>query len=226
MEDSAPEEHNETFASLGLAIGSQITIETVSPARKYIVSLIGFLENRSILISTPLREGKEVLLDKDSIVAIRMLVGKKVVAFETKVAYRSIQPYSYYHLEYPEEIEALQVRNSERVITKIPAEVDSDFDIVGEWPKPAYINNLSKTGARMSSPKSLGEKGHELLMSFKVSASGIDLQLRIPCVIRNIEVNTDAEVGDEGRYVVGVQFINMTDEQRLTLSTYIYEQDR
>ena len=215
-----------SFANLGLSIGAAVTLETISPARKYQVNLIGFVENRSILISSPLREGKEVLLDKDSTVAVRLLVGKQVCAFETHVAYRSIQPYSYYHLVYPEEITALQIRNSERVTTNIEAEIDSDFDIFGEWPKPAYIDNLSKTGARMSSPQSLGEKGHELLVSFELSASGVTKRICLPSIIRNIELNTDEEVGEEGRYIVGIQFVNLTDEYVLTLSSYIYENER
>ncbi len=223
--DDSSEEIAASFSNLGLPIGASITLETVSPARKYQVHLIGFVENRSVLVSSPLRDGNEVLLDKDSSVAIRLLVGKQVCAFETRVIYRSIQPYSYYHLAYPEEITALQIRNSERVTTNIEAQIDSDFDIVGEWPKPAYIDNLSKTGARMSSPFSLGEKGHELLVSFELSASGVTKRICLPSVIRNIELNTDEEVGEEGRYVVGIQFVNLTDEQVLTLSSYIYENE-
>jgi c-di-GMP-binding flagellar brake protein YcgR len=178
------------------------------------------------MISIPLREGKEVLLDKNAAVTVRLLIGKQVVAFETKVAYRSIQPYTYYHLAYPENITALQIRNSERVDTNISAQIDSDFDILGEWPKPAFINNLSKTGARMSSPVSLGEKGHELLVSFEVKASGVTKEICLPSIIRNIEMNTGDNVGEEGRYVFGIQFVNLTDDQVLTLSSYIYENER
>lgn len=224
--EKSREDLQASFAHLGLSIGTPVTLETISPPRKYQVQLIGFVENRSVLISSPLREGKEVLLDKDSTVAIRLLVGKQVVAFESKVVYRSIQPFSYYHLAYPEDITALQVRNSERVTTNIEAQVDSDFDIVGEWPKPAYIDNLSKTGARMSSPFSLGEKGHELLVSFELNASGVTKTVCLPSIIRNIELNTEEEVGQQGRYIVGIQFVNLTDDQILTLSSYIYENER
>jgi len=215
-----------SLASLGIAIGTIFTIETISPVRKYPVHLLGYSEHRSIFISSPLREGKEVLLDKDCTLTVRLLIGKTVCAFQTKVLYRSIQPYTYYHLAYPVEIEALQVRNSERVDTKIEADIDSDFDIVGEWPKPALINNLSKTGAKMTSPYSLGDKGHELLVTLQLSVSGMDKRVCLPSLIRNIEVNAGVEVGHEGRYVVGVEFVNLTDEQRLTLSTYIYEHNR
>ena len=222
---SMPEQEEQvvSFSSLNLTIGSMLTIETISPVRKLPVHLLGYSENKSLLVSSPLREGKEVLLEKDSVLAVRMLIGKNVCAFGTKVLYRSIQPYTYYHLAYPHEIEVLQVRNSERVDTNISVEIDSDFDIVGEWPKPAIINNISKSGAKMISSFSLGEKNHELLVTFELDVSGMHKQVCISSLIRNIEVNADVAVGDKERYVVGVEFVKLTDEQRLALSTYIYE---
>jgi len=222
---SLPEqkEQSENFADLSLTIGSILTIETISPVRKYPVHLLGYSENRSILVSSPLREGKEVLLDKNSVLAVRLLVGKNVCAFETKVLYRSIQPYTYYHLAYPQEITALQVRNSERVDTLIETDVDSDFDIVGDWPRAAQINNISKTGARMVSQRRLGEKGQEVLLQFEVTVSGIDKRVCLPSIIRNVEKNET----DEGeQYIIGVQFLDLTDEETLTLSTYIYENEK
>ena len=221
---SLPEqvETTESFSDLSLTIGASLTIETISPVRKYPVQLLGYAENRSLFISSPLRDGKEVLLDKDCVVAVRLLVGKNVCAFETKVLYRSIQPYTYYHLAYPEDITVLQVRNSERVDTLIETDVDSDFDIVGNWPRAAKINNLSKTGARMISSTDLGENGQEILLQFEVTVSGINKRVCLPSIIRNVENN---ELEDE-KFTVGVQFLELTDEETLTLSTYIYENEK
>lgn len=215
----------ESFADLGLTIGSHFTIETVSSARKYQVQLIGFWDKRSILISPPLRDGREVLLDKDTIIAIRLLEGRKVCAFETKIIYRSSHPYTYYHLQFPESVNTRQVRNSERVDTSIHAKVDSDFDILGDWPKAAIINNLSKTGARMTSPHSLGEKGHELVLIFELDVSDMKKELRIPCLIRNIQLDASSQNEEQGQYIIGTQFLEMNDEHRLLLSSYIYEHE-
>ena len=44
--------------------------------------------------------------------------------------------------------------------------------------------------------------------------------------IRNIEFNASSQNEHQGHYVVGAQFIDMTDEMRLGLSSYIYEHDR
>lgn len=219
-------EVTESFADLGLDIGTHLIIETAGSARKYQVQLIGYWDKRSILISPPLREGREVLLEKDAVLAIRMLEGKKVCAFETRILYRSSHPYTYYHLQFPESVNTRQVRNSERVGIQLAVVVDSDFDILGDWPKSATLTDLSKTGARLISPFFLGEKGHELVLIFELTVSGIQKTLRIPCLIRNIELGSVLENDQQGQYVVGAQFINMTDEQLLTLSTYIYEHDR
>lgn len=215
-------ESSESFSDLSLPIGANLTIETISPVRKYSVQLLGYAQSKSIFISSPLRDGKEVLLDKDCVLAVRLLDGKNVCAFESKVLYRSIQPYTYYHLAYPNDVKVLQVRNSERVDTTIEADVDSDFDIVGDWPRTATINNLSKTGARMVSATRLGEKGQEILLQFGVVVSGINKRVCLPSIIRNVDNN---ETEEEPAYIVGVQFLELTDEEMLTLSTYIYEHE-
>jgi len=216
----------ELFSTLGLTTGTSFSIETNSPVRKYTVQLLGYAENKSILISPPTREGKEILLDKDSIIAVRMLVGTKVCAFESRILYRSLQPYSYYHIAYPSTVESLQVRNSERVDTELKIEVDSDFDIVGEWPKSAYLNNISNTGARINSYHSLGVTGHELILNFKIKVNALDMDIGLSCVIRNVVHDEGLEVTDSNRYVFGVQFIGLTDELRLKLSSYIHENNQ
>lgn len=219
-------EEQEAFADLGLTVGCHLVIETAGAARKYQVQLIGYWDKRSILISPPLRDGREVLLEKDAVLAIRLLDGTKVCAFETRILYRSSHPFTYYHLQYPDVVNTRLVRNSERVDTHIKVTVDSDFELLGDWPKSAWLTNLSKTGGRLTSRCSMGEKGHELFLIFELSVSGMQKTLRLSCLIRNIELSPISSSEEDGFYVIGAQFINMTDEQRLTLSSYIYERDR
>lgn len=217
---------SESFTDLGLTIGCHFTIETIASARKYQVQLIGYLDKRSILITPPLREGREVLLENNTGLAIRLLEGKKVCAFETKIIYRSSHPYTHYHLQFPESVNTRQIRNSERIDIHLNTSVDSDFDIVGHWPKAATITNLSKSGARMVSPHSLGEKGHELVLTFDIFVSGLHKKLHITCLIRNIEFSASSQNENQGHYIIGAEFIDMSDEAHLSLSSYIYEHDR
>ncbi len=209
------------FAQLALPVGAPLMLETLSPVRKMAVRLIGYVAGRSILVSAPVRDGKETYLEKGSQLVVRLLEGKQVCAFETHVLYRSIQPYSYYHLAYPEEIELQQVRSAERISTLIDARIDSDFNIIGDWPKRARINNLSRTGARMVAEESLGQFGHELLIEFDIEVSGLFKQVSLAGIVRNIERERNDQ--DQIHYVVGVQFLEMSDEARLALANFIYE---
>ena len=82
----------------------------------------------------------------------------------------------------------------------------------------------------MTSQYSLGEKGHEVILKFDIDVSGMHKQLVIPCIIRNIQLNTnlssqDQEAISKGNFVFGIQFMEMNDEYRLSLSSFIYENE-
>ncbi len=212
------------FIDLGVHVGSVLTLNTVSSSRKLAVKLIGFTENKSVLVSSPSREGKDVLLERGDALTVRLLIRSRVCAFETKVLYRSIQPYTYYHLEYPKNIEALEVRSSERVNLALPILVDSEFDMgLGEWPQDAELTNLSKTGGAITSRKSLGDLGHEVVLVFSLDVSGMKCDLRIPSIIRNREVINDSDRGK--LFQLGVQFTNLSVSDKLALSSFVYESE-
>ncbi len=209
------------FGDLDWSVGSPLTIETRTPHRKYSVKLIGYVERRSLLISAPLKNGKESILELGSSLVVRLLDGQCASAFETQVLYRSLHPYSYYHLACPEEIESLQVRDSQRIETSMVAQIDSDFDIVGEWPKQATILNLSQTGARLNAAEFLGLVGHELLITFRLQVSGMLKKVRVTGIIRNTDKVTDQESNE--LHVIGVQFLKLSDAASLLLANFVHE---
>lgn len=219
-EDAKSKDNPQPFETLGVTIGSPLTIETVSPNRRMNVKVMGYLVGKSLLISAPVKDGKEQLLEIGATLAVRMLIRKQICAFETRVKYRSVQPYSYYHLEYPKALESLQVRSAERVDVNIPVFINSDFDIgLGDWPKKAKITNMSKTGAAISGANSLGEKGHEVIVSLDVDVSGLKRSLSLSSIIRNKEKIK----GDSELYTFGVQFVDLKDEDTLALAGFIYQ---
>ncbi len=222
MADTQKQEELLKFADLGAHVGAVLTIQTLSSARKLPVKLIGYIVNKSLLISSPLRDGKEILLERGDALAVRLLVRNRVGAFNSKVLYRSIQPYSYYHLEYPQELEVLEVRSSERIDLAMPIMVDSEFDMgLGEWPQNAELTNLSKTGGAIVAKKTLGDIGHEVVLKFTLLISGMECQLSIPSIIRNREVVNDKEKGKF--FKLGVQFTQLSNEDKLVLASYVYE---
>ncbi|UZE94636.1 flagellar brake protein [Alkalimarinus alittae] len=219
-EDAKSKENTQPFEALGVTVGSPLTIETISPSRRMNVKVMGYLVGKSLLISPPLKDGKEQLLEKGETLAVRMLIRKQICAFETRVKYRSLQPYSYYHLEYPTALASLQVRSSERVDVNIPVIIKSDFDIgLGDWPKEASITNMSKTGAAITCSNALGFNGHEIVVVLDVEVSGLKRTLELHSIIRNKEPLK----GESDLCTFGVQFIDLKDEDTLSLAGFIYE---
>ncbi|MCP5160543.1 MAG: flagellar brake protein [Hahellaceae bacterium] len=213
----------ESFGDLGVPVGSAITLETVSPVRKLTVKLLGYSDGRSLMVSAPTREGKEILLERGETVAARFLHRNKVCGFESKVVYRSIQPYSYYHLEYPKTLNVVQIRDSERVDLSIKVQVESEFDGgMGDWPQNALIKDISKSGISVTSRKALGEVGHELVLRFDLPVAGITKSFVLEAIIRNRNV-INAKEGKTA-YVYGMQFQSLEDSDKLALASYTYEQ--
>lgn len=212
---------NSAKLNVSLPVGLSLMLESISPARKMPVRLLGFVEGKSILVSAPLREGKEIYLEKGSAVIVRFMDGRKACAFESHVVYRAVQPFSYYHLAFPHEIESTLIRNAERIDTQLDAWVDSDFIVVDDWPKPASITNLSCSGARIEAPELLGQAGHELIVDFRLEVSGITKRVHVAGVIRNCEtLHRDAQ---SSQYAMGLEFRDLNDETRLSLANYIHE---
>ena len=198
-----------------------MTLETQAPRRKYKVNLLGYNTGRSLMVSAPSKDGLESLLKVGADVAIRLLAGKRACAFESTILYRSIQPYSYYHLAYPEDVEAVNVRNAMRVNSGISASIDSEFIIVGDWPKRVRVQNISETGACINSETSLGLLGNDVLIDFDLKVGGLIRKMHLRALIRNSEYRSQ-DYG-ESSFVSGLQFIGMQEEERLSLANYAYE---
>jgi len=209
-----------SFESIGLPVGSALVIERVDSGKKYPVQLLGFRRQRSLMVSPPqTKNGAEILLDNGEALNVRFINGKTIGAFECQVVYRCYQPFSYIHLSYPEQIESVDIRNAERVSADIEASVDSDFVMVGEWPKKVVLRNLSESGLCFVSDEFLGLIGHELNFSVGLTVNDVEKTLCLPGVIRNIEHH--ALPNGRKDYQVGVQFLALNDNDRLVLSSFV-----
>ncbi|RMF14435.1 MAG: flagellar brake protein [Gammaproteobacteria bacterium] len=221
---AASQENGSTpFDKLGLKTGDPLHLESIDTKSRFTVRLIGYVPGGSILVLPPVIKGKQMLLKKDKLYNVRAAVGGKVCAFRTQVLYTHLQPYAYSHLLYPQEMQALQVRESERLDVHLDATVTSEFDTgAGEWPKDAVIVDLSKSGAGVRCQEPLGVEGHEVILHFIVTVAGVSKQLHLKSVIRN---RIPLE-GESHRYFFGLQFTQLSEAARLVLNGYIFEKLR
>lgn len=100
-----------------------LQLQRISPEfnDRYTVTLIGYLEGRGLIVTTPQVHQKVQFIKEGMRFAIRLLGGDKVMGFVTTVIHSSTKPYPHLHLSYPQEIESLAIRNAERINTNLPA---------------------------------------------------------------------------------------------------------
>lgn len=212
------------FIDLHYKIGDGLSVETINPAKRYPVKLIGVVENSSILVTAPRVQGKEFMLPEGQLLRLRMMADNIACGFQTRVLRACRVPYLYVHLAYPQKIEAVAVRQASRVRLELPVlleEFEKDT-LHGVWPKKAYIVDMSSGGARLQSKAPLAAVGSELMLTFRVVIDTVVRVDKVKAIVRNI-----TEVGDsvaDAGYQYGVQFLDVSDVNRIHISGYVYEQ--
>jgi len=210
-----------SFSDLRVPTGMPLTLDLAAPARREQVRLIGVEKDTALIVSLPEKALKD-LLNEGSLLKARFLLKTGFVNFGVRVLALVSEPFPHMFLSYPSMIEMRKVRSAERVTTRIMANIDSHFNIDATWPKDGIIEDLSKTGAKIRSRDRLGEFGHELLLEFDLVLPDMTRNVRLSAIIRNAHV--ESEVVGEPHFVFGVQFLEMSEDARLTLNNFIYEQ--
>ena len=98
-----------------LPVGAVILL--VDPVNKVRMQsrLIGWDEGGCLMIEQPVRGGSGVQLNKDLAVVGRGMDDGRVVGFKSTVLFQAVQPFRILFLSYPEQIEEISLRKSERI---------------------------------------------------------------------------------------------------------------
>lgn len=186
---------------------------------RYTVRIIGIMKGRSVLVTAPVVEGKLVFLRDGQTFLIRVFSGLNVCAFKAKVLKSQLVPFPYLHLSYPDEVQAMLIRKALRAPADIIVAVHEGEG--GRQTAAGRMVDLSVGGARILSKQSLGEKGAQLYLSFKVRLDDMEEYVKTPAVIRSLGQEDD----EQGRPQVatGVQFGELNQAQRLIIMNLVYQ---
>lgn len=197
-------------------VGETLYLQLIdNPAVRYIVRLIGFVRNKTVLVSAPAVDGKLEFVRDGQTFIVRAFSGKKAYAFVTSVVKSVHSPHPYLHLSYPKEVRCTVVRKGVRAQVKLIASVSlGNPERVGA----AVLSDLSMGGASGNGKQALGQKGEEGLLKFKVHAAGQDEYLVLKTVLRSV---TPSENGDGYRH--GFEFVDVSIHDRLILSAYVHQ---
>ena len=219
-----------SFADIKLKIGDRLQVQP-PPAidkERRLVRLIGYVPNRSLIVTPPQADCLNLLLSEDDAMIIRVFTGHSAYGFPTTVLKVCHYPYDYVHLAFPQVIQKLVIRKAVRVRVQIIASVQNPS--LGD-PVAGMILDLSATGALITTRQDLGKVGDTLYLKFRLKSNMIEADLALQGVIRGVaNIIDDAEsfaTGQEGpvdlKFRYGVEFFDLSVIDAATLKNAIFD---
>jgi c-di-GMP-binding flagellar brake protein YcgR len=212
---------------LKLKTGDNIQVQLVADQNdtRYMVKVIGYEPNVSLLVSTPRANGLPVLLRDGQLVTVRLLTGNTVYGFESQILRICRIPFSYLHLSYPRTFESMVVRKAQRASANIIASVEnSNRATDSSEPFSAKISDLSVAGAMLDASMPMGEVGDAIMIRAKVQVAGMEKYLALAAVVRAVRVREASEPTGKALYHHGVEFQMLDPDDQLVLHGFVYEQ--
>lgn len=212
------------FTEIKLTNGERIQLQDPSNKNndRIFVKLIGYREDKSILVTMPRSDGELVRVVKGQIFIVRLFSVQTVYAFNVTVLEGKVSPYAYMHLSYPESVESVVVRNAQRVNVELIVSVQhGDPDKAKGELVSAKLTDISTGGAKLSTFEPIGELSEDISMSAKLTVGGVEQYLQILATIRRVDIEEE-----EGRqmFTYGLEFRFVEENDRLVLHGFVYEQ--
>ncbi len=234
------QKENESAASAKIAsrcalqAGDNLQLQFLDePERgRYPVTVIGYVEDCSLMITAPKMHGHLLLLREGQQFVVRLLSGKQIIGFNSEVMKVYNNPFAYVHLKPPVEIQQCNVRNAYRVdvdnIASIQCAIDNENIDAGNKPQQhkladayaAKILNMSTTGCQLQLLKMLPDGAKKIIISTKINVAEQERLLSLEAQICSCR---DVEHDSKPAYLYGVQFIEINDDKRLLLNGFVYE---
>jgi c-di-GMP-binding flagellar brake protein YcgR len=219
--DLAPQEFG--FDSLNLQVGVRlqfITYRRIKPVQ-YFSTLIGYVRDEYLIVKLPMENGTPVGLVDGERVTIRVFSGMNVCSFACTVQRVFDRPLHYVHLSFPDSIQGTSLRTAMRVKVDIAAQV---LPARGDGAAvECSLTNISVSGARIESPRSLPEDGGEVVVEFGLPSPLGDGEMRVRtrAAVRNVNA-LRREDGAE-MFAYGVQFLDLDQVHHTMLQNLTYE---
>lgn len=216
------EQHTYPFEEMNLRIGDRLQIQPpsqLSPER-FIVKLIGYLNNVSLLVTAPHdANGQRLQLIEGENLVVRVFSSQNAFGFSCTIEKICKLPFEYMHLSFPAEVQGMVIRKAPRVKTNIIASAT----IGGEKSLPAIITNLSAGGALLDAQRILAPKGGTFKLAFRVNLHNSDVYLNLSVVVRAVFSDETLEDGTPAIHH-GLEFFGLQPNDIVILQSMIYQQ--
>lgn len=184
----------------------------------YSVRLIGYIQNRSILLTTPLVSGVPLILADGEQVEVRMVTGNNIYAFQASIQRLCITPIHYLHLDYPAEVRMQQLRKSPWARTSLSTGVSNAQGAR----EVARLVNLSSDGAQLHAPATLGGPGVALQLAIDAVIDELKAVLTLDATILHVQAAPQEAGPGMAEYRVAFGNVSATDALWLKGMVYRY----
>jgi c-di-GMP-binding flagellar brake protein YcgR len=210
---------------LNLQVGETLQVQFMDDETRgqFFVKVVGFLPERSVIVTTPEKGGQPMSVRDGRAVLARSFSGEHARGFTCVVLASATQPYAHLHLSYPTKVETMLERQSSRVRSALAVGVRTPDMAEDARDIPAVIRDLSITGAQLLASASVGESGGRVVIKARLPIARIgDQPVDLPALVRNAVEET--EVRDSlWRFRCGVEFDALDAHTTLVLRAYLYE---
>ena len=202
------------------SIGDSLQLDWGMPlkSQKTYVKLVGYLKDRSIIVTTPTIGGCRLELVENDNVLVRGFSGTNAYAFRASVLRVSRLPFDHVYLSFPDNVFGRPVRRSQRVRTELEAELHSEAPGRAE-PIRAQIENLSALGALVCTEHLLDPE-FPLRFSAVLMLHGNSITLEADSMI----VSHHVEANGSGIHSYGLKFTGLDASDAMLLKAYVYQQ--
>jgi c-di-GMP-binding flagellar brake protein YcgR len=215
-----------TFLDMKLRVGDRIQLQLPASmgTERYVVRLIGYADNASVLVTPPIANGMCLPVRAGDKIVARVFTSQTAFAFDSTIERVCKIPYDYLHLFYPTVVQGAVVRQAPRIKTKIIASIAKSGATDNEDKISGIIVNISAHGALVCMRQPLDKKSQHITLSFRINLHEVDTHLNIKAIIRNVQTDETKDNSDPLKYQHGVQFLGMQPTDNMILQSLIYQQ--
>jgi hypothetical protein len=196
-------------------VGETFFLHQQGLSARYTARFIGYIKNRTVLVTMPIVDDKYVLIRDSQMFIVRAFSGKKAYAFSAFVVKSVHSPHPYLHLSYPKELSCATIRHRARIPVSIIAAVSMSDQEEGV---AAVIADMSLGGASANIKHPFGEVGQRGRIKFKINAVGETVFVDLGIILRSIVPSDNG-----GGCKHGYEFTDLSTHDRLVLSAYFHQ---
>lgn len=192
----------------------QLMLPNQVPHRYYTTHLIGFIKNRSVLLTRP----TDFVPPEGELVEVRMVTGSNIYAFRSAIQRFCISPVPYMHLDYPREVRLQRLRKSPWARVNLGVTVT---DAQGGH-EAASLVNLSADGGLLHASALVAKPGDKLRLTMHVGMDELKSTLNLDAVV--LHINVDAQHLESNLLEYSLRFDSVSAGDALWLTALIYRQ--